>query len=90
MNTSPNPYATDWSNIDLSSSERRLNILEPYSFDTLLLEVYCNLREEQLTSEAIEAHALSILRAKLDEATEILRVNLANIVAKAKEEREDI
>lgn len=89
MNTAHN-YGTDWSNIDLSSNyERSLNILEPYTFDTLLIELYCNLREEQLTPEEIEKHAINVMRARLSEATEILRANLANIVAKAKEERKE-
>lgn len=86
-----NTHATDWNNIDLNDqSQRDLNMLEPYDFDTLLLEISCNLRGEQLTVEEIEKHAIHVINAKAREAREILRANLSNIVAKAKEERADV
>lgn len=83
MNTS-----IDWNNVNLSSSyERDQNILEPYDFDTLLLEISCNLRDEQLTAHDIRKHAREVINAKRREALEILEANLTNIVNKAIEER---
>jgi len=80
-------YGTDWSNIDLESSERHLNILDPYDFDTLLLEVSCNIRDEDLNASSIEAHAQQVLRAKYTEALQIVRDNIQNIRNQAIKER---
>ena len=36
----------DWKNVDLSSDyERSQDILSSYSFDTLLLEISCNIKD---------------------------------------------
>lgn len=36
----------DWKNVDLDDGyERDQNILDPYDFDTLLLEISCNVRD---------------------------------------------
>lgn len=76
----------NWSNVNLSDSwERSRNILEPYSFDTLLLEVECNLRE--VNAATVTAQFESILQAKVAEAREIFAANLANIVSNAQERR---
>lgn len=84
-----NTYATNWKNVDLTSSERHLNMLDPYDFDTLLLEISCNLRDEELTPQEIEKHALQVINEKARLAKEILRDNLQNIVNQAKKERAD-
>lgn len=74
----------NWSNIDLNSScERSLNILEPYDFDTLLLEVSCNIRSEDLCVEVIKNHAMQSLMAKHREAVQVLSDNIQNITDKA-------
>jgi len=78
----------DWKNIDLENGyEKSQNLMEHYTFEQLLLEVYCNLREENLTEKEIKKHALSVFNAKLREAKEILNDNLINITNYAKNER---
>tara|TARA_R110002020_G_scaffold328142_1_gene544062 strand:+ start:1125 stop:1367 length:243 start_codon:yes stop_codon:yes gene_type:complete len=78
----------DWKNVDLENGyEKSQNLMENYTFEQLLLEVYCNLREENLTEKEIKKHALSVFNAKLREAKEILNDNLVNITNHAKNER---
>ena len=79
----------NWKNIDLKSSyERSQDILDAYSFDTLLLEVSCNLREvnEQTIREQFEIS----LKSKIDSAREIFEANLQNILKEANEYRNNI
>ena len=80
-----NTYETDWSNIDLTSGhERDLNIVDPYSFNTLLLELHCNIPKHKLTKEAIEKHFNEVLEANVSQAREILRDNIDNVLKHAK------
>jgi hypothetical protein len=84
-------YGIDWTNVDLESAyEKSRNLLENYTFETLLLEVYSNIREENLTEEEIKKHAINVFNAKIREAREILNDNLSNITNYAKNERIDI
>ena len=77
----------NWNNVDLKSGyERDQNILDPYSFDILLLECEHNIRE--LTPEAIKKHFNEVLQGKMECAREILEANLNNIYKEAKETRE--
>jgi len=79
MKTQAN-YSIDWSNIDLNSPyERNQNILDPYDFDTLLLEINCNLGDKA-NKESVEKHFNAILKAKMNEAKEIFRDNLDNVL----------
>jgi hypothetical protein len=76
----------DWNNIDLNSpSESAANILDSYSFDTLLLEISCNLRE--ITPATVRNQARESIKAKYQEALSILESNLINITNKAIEYR---
>jgi phospholipid N-methyltransferase len=78
----------NWDNIDLESgAERDQNILDPITFDILLLEISCNLKTEELTAKEIKKHFLDKLRAQVDEAKEIFNNNLDNIVRQAIKER---
>lgn len=78
----------NWKNVNLSDGyEREQNILDPYNFDILLLEINCNLRE--ITAEAIESHFKTVLAAKVEQAKEIFADNAANILKQAQEEREN-
>ena len=78
----------DWKNINLESGyEKSQNLMDGYTFEQLLLEVYCNIIEENLTTEEIKKHALSVFKAKYSEAIEILNDNLINITNHAKNER---
>jgi hypothetical protein len=76
----------DWKNVNLESSyERAQNILDPYNFETLLLEINCNLRD--INKETVRAEAMAQIRAKFEQAIHILDENLENITQKAIEER---
>lgn len=76
----------DWKNVNLSDNyEVNQNILDPFSFDTLLLEISCNLKE--VTPETVKAQFTESMRSRLQSATEVFAANLDNIVAKALEEK---
>ena len=78
----------NWENVNLIDSyERDQNILDPYNFDTLLLEINCNLRTENLTPEEITKHFNTILSSKIESAREVFNANLNNIVKQAQKER---
>ena len=84
-------YSTDWNNIDLTSGyERNLNILEPYNFETLLLELRCNIPTKDLTKEAILKQAKDVIKAKYTEAMGILENNADNVLKYELEDRKDI
>lgn len=79
-------YGTDWTNIDLSSpSQSNLNLLENYTFDTLLLEIHCNVKE--INRESVKAQAVASIKAKYLESLDILDNNLDNITKHAQAER---
>jgi hypothetical protein len=80
-----NPCGTDWSNIDLSSYESSLAIVDEYTFDGLLLEINCNLRT--IDAESVMKQFNESLQSRIDSAREIMRDNLANIVKHAQEYR---
>ena len=76
----------NWKNVDLKSSyERDQNILDGYNFDTLLLEVSCNVKE--INKASVMAQAMETLNAKHKSALEVLANNIDNIVSMAKKER---
>ena len=79
-------YETDWKNINLDSGhERDLDILDPYNFSSLLLEVECNLKE--ITKETISKHFEEVLRKRVRSAKEVFNNNLNNILKDALEGR---
>lgn len=75
----------NWNNVDLNSHEVESNLLESYTFSTLLLEVNCNVKE--INRETVKAQAMESINAKYKESIEILEANLDNITKKAIEER---
>ena len=76
----------DWNNVDLKSAyERNQSILTGYTFETLLLEVSCNLRE--INKNTVREQFETELNQRIKEAKEIFEANLANIVKDAQEER---
>ena len=90
MNTKNPPaigsYGIDWNNVNLASSfESSRNLIEGLTFDALLLEVDCNLRV--INEQTVTAQFELDLRSRIDEAREIFRANLANIVEHAQKER---
>ena len=79
-------YGTNWSNIDFSSAyETSLAIIDPYTFDGLLLEINCNL--PKITSESVMKQFEDALQSRINSAREIMRDNLGNIVKHANEQR---
>jgi len=70
----------DWKNVDLNSNyEKSKNLLENYTFEQLILEVICNIRNTDINEETVKKHALEVFNAKLEEAKDILKCNLTNI-----------
>ena len=83
-------YATNWSNINLADNyQRSLNILDGYDFETLLLELSCNIKTSELSEEAILKQFNESLNSKIQSAKEIMRDNLKNILKYELEQRED-
>lgn len=81
-------YGIDWSNVDLKDAfQSSRNLIEGLTFDTLLLEINCNLRE--INAATVTAQFETDLRSRIDEAREIFRDNLNNIVRHANAVRDD-
>ena len=76
----------DYLNIDFNSdSERNSNLLDGYDFETLFLEISCNLRE--INEETVKQQFYESLNSKIQSAKDIFNANLKNIVKHAQEER---
>jgi len=76
----------DWNNIDLKSDyECSKEILTGYRFETLLLEIACNLRE--INKDTVKKQFETELNNRIREAKEIFEANLTNIVKEAQRER---
>ena len=76
----------DWNNIDLKSDyECSQEILTGYSFETLLLEISCNLRE--ISKETVTKQFETVTQDRMREAREIFEANLTNIVKEAQRYR---
>ena len=76
----------DWNNVNLKSQfERSQNIIDALSFDTLLLEISCNVRE--INKETVLAQFELDLKNRIESAREVMLLNLDNIVKDAQEYR---
>ena len=76
----------NWNNINLERGyEREQNILDPYSFETLLLEINCNVRD--INTDTVRKQFKESLESKLNCMKEVFEANLKNIVKQAKKER---
>ena len=76
----------DYLNINFSSDrERNSNLLDGYDFETLFLEISCNLRE--INEETVKQQFYESLNSKIQSAKDIFNANLKNIVKHAQEER---
>lgn len=76
----------NWDNIDLKSEyERNQNIVDSLSFDTLLLEISCNIKE--INKDTIRAQFEQDLKSHIDSAREVFNSNLNNILNDALEYR---
>lgn len=78
----------NWNNVDLSDGyERDQQLIDGLSFDTLLLEISCNLSE--INECTVAAQFEYDLQSRITEAREIFESNLKNIVLTAKRERQN-
>jgi len=76
----------NWKNVNLKSSfECSQDILDGYDFETLLLEISCNL--PVINEETVKAQAMHSIKCKYETAIQILNDNLNNIVNHAINER---
>ena len=81
-------YGIDWNNIDLDSEyECSRNLIENLTFDALLLEINCNIKD--ITEETVNAKFWADVKSRVDEAWEIFQKNRANIVCHARKHREE-
>jgi hypothetical protein len=79
---------TDWVNVDLNSiCDRQLHLIEPLTFDILLLEIVCNL--PVINEETVTAQFEEDLRTTINDARFVFNANLANITKYAQEQRDD-
>jgi hypothetical protein len=76
----------DWYNIDLNRMcERDLNIIDPLTFEILLLEIECNIKD--IDKETIRKQFNEDLNSRVKKDKEVFEANLNNIVKKALEYR---
>lgn len=68
---------------DLSTED---NLFDPITFDELILTVYCNC--SKITPKAVCEELQNIILGRLDDCTELLERNAAEIIRLAKEGRE--
>jgi len=81
-------YGTNWNNIDLNSAyERSLNILNAYSFEDLLLEINCNLRD--INEATVTKQFNESVESKINCMKEVFEANLKNIVKEAQKTRNE-
>ncbi|MGL5032645.1 MAG: hypothetical protein ACRC6M_02460 [Microcystaceae cyanobacterium] len=77
-------YETDWKNVDLNSPcDRGLELINGLSFETLLLEIHCNLRE--INKETVKELFEDDLQSRIKSARKVFNDNLENIVNHATE-----
>ena len=86
MNDNAVNYGVDWTNVNLTDScQRDQPILDAYTFDTLLLEISCNLPE--ISKETVTAEFEKQLQSKIRSARKVFVNNVDNIVNQAKAEQ---
>jgi hypothetical protein len=78
----------NWENVNLTDNyERDQNIIDSLNFDTLLLEISCNISDKNLTREEIRKQFETDLKNIIISAREIFNNNIDNILKQAQEER---
>ena len=81
----------DWKNINLSDRyEREQNIIDPLNFDTLLLEISCNIRDININKSTIREQFEIDLEARIESAKEVFENNLNNILIDAVKYRDTV
>ena len=77
----------NWKNIDLNSPyESSQAILDPYTFDSLLLECEHNIKD--INNETVTQQFETELKIKIESARQVFKDNLNNIVKKATDNRD--
>lgn len=80
----------NWENVNLTDSyEREQNIIDSLDFDTLLLEISCNISNNKLNREEIRKQFETDLKNRIVSAREIFNNNIDNILKQAQEERKN-
>lgn len=73
-----------WHRVDLSSpAECDRAIVDPYTFNGLLLQLHCNVKAEELTPEKIRETFEAELRGRMQCARETFEASLSEIYAAA-------
>lgn len=81
-------YPIDWANIDLADGyEASRDLIDPLTFEGLLLQIRCNCRT--IDAASIEHEFLTALQSRIDEAKELFELNSDNILSKALAERSE-
>ena len=77
----------NWNNLDLTedSHERDSALIDGLTFDTLLLEINCNIKD--INPDTIRKQFIEDLTSRVDEARNIFEANIQNITKQAKKER---
>ena len=75
----------DWNNVDLNSHEVDSHLVDPLTFETLLLEIHCNIRD--ISEASVTTQFEEDLQSRIEEARSVFNSNLQNIVEKAKKNR---
>lgn len=80
----------NWENVNLTDNyEREQNIIDSLDFDTLLLEISCNISNNKLNREEIRKQFETDLKNRIVSAREIFNNNIENILKQAQEERKN-
>ena len=83
-----NASGIDWSNIDLNSNyQRSLEIIDGYDFETLLLEINCNIWDINPVTVMIQFE--ESLQMRIRSARKTMEDNLNNIVKYANDYRKE-
>lgn len=70
----------DWKNVNLNSDyEKNKNLLENYTFEQLILEAICNIKNTNVNKETVRQQAMLSIQSKFNEAMDILDYNIDNI-----------
>jgi hypothetical protein len=76
----------DWMNVDMQSpSERSASLIDGLTFEVLLLEIGCNVRD--ITPASVMAQFEEDLQSRIAEARQVMEANLLNITREAIRER---
>ncbi len=73
-------------NVNLQDpNERFSNLIDPLTFNTLLLDIYLNVKE--VNEESVRQQFKESLDSRCETAKEVFEMNLTNIIEQAKTER---